>query len=165
MTISDKKKKLIIEPISVKLLVEPRTTVLESLETAGFTVNAVCGGSGTCGQCKIQISSEHTNSVSALTSAEKKVLSEKELKNGYRLACQTEVLNDIRVYLTTSFLQNNSKILHEADKSSIIYPEYDKLPRFWKVKLDLTKFGTSAHRDNSHQYSSDFELVREAIQD
>src|SRR6056297_349615 len=103
----ENKKKVIIEPISVKLEVELNTTILKALENEGFSLNAVCGGKGTCGQCKIQISSNQMENVSPLSPAERKLLTDKEIEQGYRLGCQTQVKNDVRVYLTESFLLNN----------------------------------------------------------
>ncbi|MDE1005712.1 MAG: 2Fe-2S iron-sulfur cluster binding domain-containing protein [Paraburkholderia fungorum] len=54
-----------------------------------------CGG-GLCGTCKCRIESgiEHTDSVK---DKEKRHLSEAEIENGYRMACQTFVNGDISV--------------------------------------------------------------------
>jgi uncharacterized 2Fe-2S/4Fe-4S cluster protein (DUF4445 family) len=58
---------------------------------AGVHVNASCGGSGTCGKCKVKIlEGEHR----AQTSAK---LSDEEWEHGFRLACQTEILGDLVV--------------------------------------------------------------------
>lgn len=54
-----------------------------------------CGG-GLCGTCKclIETGLEHTDAVKP---KEKKHLSEEEMKQGYRMACQTFVTGDIAV--------------------------------------------------------------------
>ncbi|MFM0206101.1 2Fe-2S iron-sulfur cluster binding domain-containing protein [Paraburkholderia sediminicola] len=54
-----------------------------------------CGG-GLCGTCKCKIESgiAHTDS---LKDKEKRHLSEAEIKDGYRMACQTFVNGDISV--------------------------------------------------------------------
>ncbi len=58
---------------------------------AGVHVNASCGGAGTCGKCKVKIlEGEHR-------SASSPKLSEREWGEGYRLACQTEILGDLVV--------------------------------------------------------------------
>ena len=58
---------------------------------AGVHVNASCGGSGTCGKCKVKIlQGEHRSKASSK-------LSEAEWEQGYRLACQTEILGDLVV--------------------------------------------------------------------
>ncbi len=58
---------------------------------AGVHVNASCGGAGTCGKCKVRIlEGEHR----AKTSSK---LSQAEWDQGYRLACQTDILDDLVV--------------------------------------------------------------------
>lgn len=48
-----------------------------------------CSGNGTCGKCKIKV----TGDTSPLTSMEEKLLTDKEIKEGVRLACYTEFLS------------------------------------------------------------------------
>lgn len=58
---------------------------------AGVHVNASCGGSGTCGKCKVKIAEgEHRSQLSSK-------LSDQDWEHGYRLACQTEILADLVV--------------------------------------------------------------------
>ncbi len=58
---------------------------------AGVHVNASCGGAGTCGKCKVKVvSGEHRAQSSSK-------LSQAEWAQGYRLACQTEILGDLVV--------------------------------------------------------------------
>lgn len=54
-----------------------------------------CGG-GLCGTCKCRVEEgyEHTDSVKK---KEQKLLSEEELTQGYRLACQTFLKGDVKV--------------------------------------------------------------------
>ena len=58
---------------------------------AGVHVNASCGGSGTCGKCKVKVVQGE------LRSKPSSKLSETEWDQGYRLACQTEILGDLVV--------------------------------------------------------------------
>ena len=48
---------------------------------------------GKCGKCAIKIE----GSVNPPTKNERKSLSEKELENGYRLACEIKILGDIKI--------------------------------------------------------------------
>lgn len=58
---------------------------------AGVHVNASCGGSGTCGKCKVKVvEGEHRTQPSSK-------LSDQEREHGYCLACQTEILGDLVV--------------------------------------------------------------------
>lgn len=66
------------------LPVAPGETLLTALRGAGLEVNAACGGRGTCGKCKVRVTSGTVNPVSE---AERRFLSEGELAGGVRLAC------------------------------------------------------------------------------
>jgi uncharacterized 2Fe-2S/4Fe-4S cluster protein (DUF4445 family) len=57
-----------------------------------FSLPAPCAGKGRCGKCRITVSS---GEVTPLTEEEKKILSEKEIARGVRLACMTRPLSDI----------------------------------------------------------------------
>ncbi|MCK4723062.1 MAG: DUF4445 domain-containing protein, partial [Dehalococcoidia bacterium] len=55
---------------------------------------SLCGGQGTCHSCKVRILS---GSVSEPTSSEREALSPQELKEGWRLACQTYPSSDCKL--------------------------------------------------------------------
>ncbi len=60
------------------------------LMEAGFPLDMPCSGEGRCGKCRVVA----TGGLSEVTDAEKKLLSEKELAAGERLACRTTVTGD-----------------------------------------------------------------------
>ncbi|MHB1319725.1 MAG: 2Fe-2S iron-sulfur cluster-binding protein, partial [Anaerolineae bacterium] len=60
-------------------------SLLQIAERAGVLVERVCGGRGTCGKCRVVVLEGELSSLSA---AEREHLSEIELQDGYRLACQ-----------------------------------------------------------------------------
>lgn len=61
-------------------------SILEILVSHKIFINNPCNGKGICGKCKIKIIN---GKVSLFTSTEQKFLSEKEIKEGIRLACLT----------------------------------------------------------------------------
>ncbi len=77
------------EPLGRRARIAPGTTLLEAARQAGVGLNAVCGGAGTCGTCRVRVVA---GEVSPPTEAEHEALTE-----GFRLACQTRVLSDVRV--------------------------------------------------------------------
>jgi uncharacterized 2Fe-2S/4Fe-4S cluster protein (DUF4445 family) len=77
------------EPLGRRARVAPGTTLLEAAQQAGVGLSAVCGGGGTCGTCRVRIMA---GSVSPSVESEKRAQAE-----GLRLACQTRVLDDVRV--------------------------------------------------------------------
>lgn len=69
-----------------KIKVNSNLTVLDGLAKRGFKLPSDCAGGGTCGQCVCQFSSK-----TKLSSADKQHLSEAQLEEHYRLACQHRI--------------------------------------------------------------------------
>lgn len=69
-------------------------SLLEAAHQLGLDLVSLCGGKGTCHRCKVQVL---TGRVSSPTLSEQQSLSPQELKDGYRLACQTYPLSDCKV--------------------------------------------------------------------
>jgi uncharacterized 2Fe-2S/4Fe-4S cluster protein (DUF4445 family) len=63
----------------------PDRSLLEAARELGVDLNSVCGGHGHCGQCQVRVV---TGEASAVTGAERGLLSAAELAGGMRLACQ-----------------------------------------------------------------------------
>ncbi|MBE3113716.1 MAG: 2Fe-2S iron-sulfur cluster binding domain-containing protein, partial [Actinobacteria bacterium] len=77
-------------PDKKNIKVNEGTTILEALERAGINIDTPCGGKGICGKCKVLFVEE----ISAASPIEKKLLSEGEIKKGFRLACQAKLFQD-----------------------------------------------------------------------
>lgn len=71
-------------------------SVLDAARKAAIDIPTACGGNGKCGTCRVKIVS---GPVSQLTADERKLLSEVELAKGYRLACSTRPLGDLKIRL------------------------------------------------------------------
>ncbi len=71
-------------------------SILQSALTAGVKIESTCGGKGTCGKCKVQVSLEN---LLPNTSIEKEFLSEAELAAGWVLACQQQLFENTTVTL------------------------------------------------------------------
>lgn len=65
---------------------------MEAAQHAGISIRSECGGKGVCGKCAVIIRDQ--TSLSELTAAEKRLLSEREIRVGYRLACQAIARGD-----------------------------------------------------------------------
>lgn len=79
-----------------KLIAEQKENLLDLLQQADILVDNACNGTGTCGKCKIKICEGQIPKPGEM---EKKRLTEKELAAGIRLACMTEVEQDLLVEL------------------------------------------------------------------
>jgi len=83
------------EPDGKKVRVKVGTTVLQAAKEAGINIRSECGGRGVCGKCKVII--RDMGAVSYISNTERKLLSQREIEEGYRLSCQAIILKDVVV--------------------------------------------------------------------
>ncbi len=85
---------VILQPIGRRISVPEGSTVLDAARLAGVELVAICGGEGVCGTCKVRVDE---GQLSEVNSTEECEFSSEELKKGFRLACQAEILSDLRI--------------------------------------------------------------------
>jgi len=73
--------------------------LLDALSGGGIHLPTSCGGAGTCGLCRVQVSGGDESSV-----VERGALSKTDIDKGYRLACQVVVRSPLAIQLPTEFL-------------------------------------------------------------
>lgn len=66
-----------------QILCEEKKSIMQALLLANAEISALCGGKGICGKCKIKFFKGKTEP----SDKDRKTFSEKELEDGYRLAC------------------------------------------------------------------------------
>jgi uncharacterized 2Fe-2S/4Fe-4S cluster protein (DUF4445 family) len=121
-----KRVTLILEPTSKRMNVLKGSTIYESLFALDFPMSALCGGKGACGKCMIRILNPAAK-ISEPSEKEKKILTNQKILEGYRLACQTQIFGDLRVFLTDSLISRGIKILIDADFASLGVKNNDKV--------------------------------------
>lgn len=84
------------EPFGKRVDIAPGQTLLDAARLAGLPLTSDCGGGGSCGQCVV-IVRDQPDALSALTTTETDILSAEQLQLGQRLACQAELLHDVKV--------------------------------------------------------------------
>ena len=70
------------EPDGKSVELESPATVLDAAKLAGISINAVCGGEGMCGRCKVIVRSGEVRAEPTTH------LSREEIRDGYVLACR-----------------------------------------------------------------------------
>ncbi len=81
---------------------------------AGVHVNASCGGAGTCGKCKVKIlEGEYDAKPSSK-------LSDAEWDQGYRLACQTQILGDLVVEVPVESRYEKGVLARDAGPEHVL---------------------------------------------
>ncbi len=101
------KHKVLFQPVGAKLEVSSGTSLLEAAAEAGVYINSLCGGEGVCGKCRVQI----TRGEAKPTSHSIRFLSREEISTGFVLACQTEVEEDLQVWVPPEARLEEEQIL------------------------------------------------------
>lgn len=68
-------------------------TVLGTLQSEGIFLSSACGGSGSCGQCRCQVE----EGGGSILPTEVGFFSRKQIKDHWRLGCQTKVKEDMKI--------------------------------------------------------------------
>ncbi len=100
-------------PVDVTVEIEQGKTILDAAYKGDIFVNALCGGDGTCGKCKIIHGSGMIESMPTTH------ISVPEAQKGYVLACSTKVMGDLEV-----IIPEESKL----DKSQILVSSFPQFP-------------------------------------
>ncbi|MEM2339372.1 MAG: ASKHA domain-containing protein, partial [Nitrososphaerales archaeon] len=89
---------IIFEPMGRRIKVKLGDNILRSALRSGIGIRNECGGIfGKCGKCKIIIKDQ--SNLNSPTKVERELLGESELKKGYRLACQSIIRGEVRVFV------------------------------------------------------------------
>jgi uncharacterized 2Fe-2S/4Fe-4S cluster protein (DUF4445 family) len=99
-------------PSERTLTVEEGENLLQAAMEAGIHINASCGGSATCGKCRVRLVK------GAVDSPVHPQLSQWEYDRGYRLACLTTVKEDIEVEIPVES-QVDSSVLRLKENRSL----------------------------------------------
>ncbi|MBN2138239.1 MAG: 2Fe-2S iron-sulfur cluster binding domain-containing protein [Sedimentisphaerales bacterium] len=95
------------------LEVDGGQTLLACLYANDIFIPSACGGKGTCGHCKITV----TSGGGPILPTETPLLTRKEIRSGVRLACQVKVREDIYVRIPSDLL--NVKMFTSTVESSV----------------------------------------------
>jgi len=152
--VNGKMLKITFLPDKKNIEVNKATTALEALERAGINIDTPCGGKGICGKCKILIN----EGITTATPIEEELLSEEEIKKGFRLACQAklfqdsiiEVPSEIRLDFKRVFSSNLKGDIHRTKNN------FSLNSNLKKVSLDLGKPSLDDQR-------SDWERIKDRL--
>jgi uncharacterized 2Fe-2S/4Fe-4S cluster protein (DUF4445 family) len=81
-------------PNDLWIKVSQGTTIHEAVQQSDLQLSGECGGLGKCGKCKIRILS----STGPPSKQGRELLSEDELRQGFRLACRTKINKDLVIH-------------------------------------------------------------------
>jgi len=137
-------------PEGKHLDIKSGSTVLDATRKMGIDIQAPCGDLGLCGRCKIVLG-KGKNLAELPTETEKKILSTKELDDGYRLACQCKVSEK---GLLSVIVPPESKISQQRIVIQGIMPQFQMSPIVKDTIIELKK---------KQESKSDSETLLEAL--
>ncbi|HEB09626.1 MAG TPA: DUF4445 domain-containing protein [Spirochaetales bacterium] len=128
------------QPQNKTARVKKGTTLLEATQKAQITINNICGGDGICGRCKMIVKKGRVyGEVSSK-------LTREEIQQGFVLACQTFIKNDLVIEIPEETWAKE-KIIADEDaerfrdfEQVLLYKkEYIPSPLIAKIYLELEK--------------------------
>ena len=120
----DTKFKVDFEPLGKRVEVKAGLTVLDAARQAGLPLTSDCGGYGSCGQCLVIVRDQQHVGPVTLTEEQ---LTGKQLAAGYRMACQVEVLGDVKVDVPHSSLISGQRLQVESSVNEYISGSFEDL--------------------------------------
>ncbi len=125
--------------------VPPGMTLFNAASWIGLPIDSTCGAKGTCGKCKVRILRGHNGP----TAADRRVFTEAELADGWRLSCRSEAHSDV-VCEVPRLMGNPKAALMGYNRHVILNANVHKVP------LTLTPPSLEDQR-------SDFSRIRDAL--
>jgi uncharacterized 2Fe-2S/4Fe-4S cluster protein (DUF4445 family) len=110
------KKKVIacaidFEPVGRRGECRKDESLLACARRPSVGINSICGGKGTCHACRVQVLS---GTVSKPTPNEREAFNSQELKEGWRLACQTYPASDCKIAVPAESMTTPQRVQVEG---------------------------------------------------
>jgi uncharacterized 2Fe-2S/4Fe-4S cluster protein (DUF4445 family) len=99
------------EPVGRRGKCRSNESLLACARRLGVGISSVCGGKGTCHSCKVQVL---RGTVSKPTHSEIETFSPRELKEGWRLACQTYPTSDCKLMVPAESMTTPQRLQVEG---------------------------------------------------
>jgi uncharacterized 2Fe-2S/4Fe-4S cluster protein (DUF4445 family) len=119
-----------LEPVGRRAEARPGDTLLDVAQRAGVEIVSVCGGAGLCDTCRVRVVEGRLSPPSLVEEGE---FSAAELAQGWRLACQAEVLGDVRVDIPPESLTTPQRLQVEGEAAAL---DFDPVITALDVTLD-----------------------------
>jgi len=138
--------RIIFQPGGTSQQVVSGSTIMEAMNQAGLEADFPCGGMGKCGECRVKV----IEGLGEPTTNDRFRLSMQELDEGIRLACITEIQEDMVVEIL-----NPKKLQHNILISSEDRPFY--------IETHLRKFFVEVSQPSLIEHKSDWQRLEETL--
>src|SRR5262245_7440828 len=137
------------EPVGKRVEVPAGGTLLDAAHAAGIELASVCGGHGHCGRCRLTVLAGDIGDPAA---ADHGFLSQPELDDGQRLACQTHTAGRIRGHVPRASFLTSSRL------------RIGGLARAVAVEAEAREWLAEAPPPTRSDHRSDFDRVAQSLQ-
>jgi len=101
------------QPVGRRVAASREMTLLAAARAVGVDLESVCGGTGSCGTCRVRLAAGR---LSALQAAELDQLTAEERAAGLRLACQVYPLSDVQIDIPPDSLSTLQRLQLETEE-------------------------------------------------
>lgn len=170
--------RVVYEPAGISSLCPADRTILADTAHLGLVLRSDCGGKGRCGQCKVIVSGGDSNLEPSI--GEQKLLTEEEVRHGYRLACVLTPRSSLRITIPETSLDSREdgtkdnlngtfspepsvkrQVVFSADLQSTEHQDSDlvsrvprqSLPPGWNGDLSFAALAQLSRLDANSDYS------------
>lgn len=120
----------LLDSEKIEFTCDSGANLMEAVMEAGIELKAVCGGAGSCGKCQVIVKEGEVNQLAQGS------LSPDKLKQGYVLACQTEVIEDVTIEIPPESRLSEHQIFvaEEAEDEELLTEKEVQIAE--KIELD-----------------------------
>jgi len=122
--------------------------LLDAAHAAGIELASVCGGHGHCGRCRLTVL---VGDIGDPAEADHSFLSQPELDDGQRLACQTHIAGGVRVHVPRASLVTSQRL------------QIGGLARDVAVEAEVRDWLAEATAPTLSDHRSDFDRVAQSL--
>ncbi len=146
--------KVTLLPDEINIETNKGTRILDILKKARIYIDIPCGGEGTCGKCKVLV----IKGAPPVSSIEKDFLTKREIKEGYRLACQSKLVRNTTIEIPPDVRQNIGKSFFPNVKRGI-----GNNKKHFSLDTGLIKIFIELEKPSLADQRADWERIKDAI--
>lgn len=153
---------VIFQPSGRRGKVAAGKTLLEASYELGVEIEAPCGTHKVCGKCKVKLETgsfekfnidSKAENLSPLNEEEKKLLTEKEIAGNFRLACATQILGDVLVFVPEESRKADQVVLQTGKE------------RMFKLNPAVRNYYVEMARATLDDHRDDLRRLQDALKD
>jgi len=156
--------RVIFEPDGKSIFVMRGSSIVEAAGEAGIILTMPCGGGGTCGKCKVEMS----KGAPEPCDADREHLSVEEISQGWRLACQATLQDEaiIRVPAEIRYFEKKS-LTQQAYRETALHPNISKLylqmaePSLDDQRADADRLLEAASSSDNGMAWAELDIIRQ----